>query len=122
MSWSSPPASRRRWLAGAGLLGLPLLLGGCGFRPLYGGAQGSVVAADLAAIKVTAPRTRLGRILENQLIDDLNPSGLAEPKRYWLDVRLERTRKALAIQLDDRTTRYDLTLAAYFWLREGEPP
>lgn len=122
MSWSSlGRSSRRGWLVGTGLLGLPLLLGACGFRPLYGGSDGVEVATDLAAIEVTAPRTRLGRILENQLIDDLNPAGLSVPKRYWLDVRLERTKKALAIQLDDRITRYDLTLAAFFWLREGAP-
>ena len=69
---------RRRWLAGALALTLPTALGGCGFRPLYAGPAGEQVASELAAIDVTAPMTRLGRILENQLIDDLNPAGLVQ--------------------------------------------
>lgn len=124
MSWSSDQGlSRRRWLALAAV-GLPAALPGCNLRPLYGSAGdtgaastvGPDTAAELAAIAVTAPETRLGRILENQLIDDLNPAGLVVPKRYRLDVTLKRTEKALAIQLDDEVTRFDLTLAAFFSL------
>jgi LPS-assembly lipoprotein len=81
-----------------------------------------VVASELAKIDVTAPKTRLGRILENQLIDDLNPAGLVLAKRYRLDVRLRRDKQALAIQLDDNITRFDLTLAAFFTLRNLSAP
>jgi LPS-assembly lipoprotein len=119
--WSSRRAvsiPRRRLLGGL-LLALPAGLGGCGFRPLYAGPSGEHVATELAAIEVVAPKSRLGRILQNQLIDDLNPAGLAMAKRYRLDVRLRRDRRALAIQLDDTITRFDLTLAAFFTLREG---
>jgi len=111
-------AARRRLLvalsAGPGLL----LLGGCGFRPLYAGPEGEAVAEELAAIEVRAPLTRLGRILEQQLHDDLNPAGLRVAQRWRLDLRLQQSRRALAIQLDDSITRYDLTLAAFFTLRE----
>lgn len=122
--WSSDPLwlGRRCWLAGAMALSLPAALGGCGFRPLYAGSAGQVVASELATIDVTAPKTRLGRILENQLIDDLNPAGLVLPKRYRLDVQLERDKRALAIQLDDNITRFDLTLAAFFTLRNLSDP
>ncbi len=106
---------RRSLLLGAALI-LPAGSVGCGFRPLYGGDRGEVAATDLAAITVNAPLTRLGRILENQLIDDLNPAGLTVAKRYRLDLTLERNRKALAIQLDDAVTRFDLTLSAFFAL------
>jgi LPS-assembly lipoprotein len=120
--WSSRPPTlgRRGCLAlGAALL-LPAGLGACGFRPLYGGPRGDAAAAELAAIEVAAPLSRVGRILENQLISDLNPSGLAVAKRYRLDVRLERNKKALAIQLDDTITRFDLTLSAFFTLRPDD--
>ena len=111
---------RRGCLALAAALLLPAGLGACGFRPLYGGPRGEASAAELAAIEVTAPLTRVGRILENQLISDLNPAGLAVPKRYRLDVRLERNKKALAIQFDDTITRFDLTLSAFFTLRPDD--
>ena len=137
MWWSSsaavaagrtPAAARRRLLlalsAGPGLL----LLGGCGFRPLYAGPEGEAVAEELAAVEVRAPLTRLGRILESQLRDDLNPAGLRVARRWRLDLDLRQSRRALAIQLDDSITRYDLTLAAFFTLRKvgevgevGEP-
>jgi|GEM_PF-600237 len=116
--------SRRRLLralsVGPGLL----VLGACGFRPLYAGPEGEAVAEELAAIRVEAPLTRLGRILQNQLIDDLNPAGLQVAPRYRLELDLEQSRQALAIQLDDSITRFDLTLAAFFTLREadGAPP
>lgn len=119
--WSPSPRGldRRRWLASV-VAGLPVALGACNLRPLYGRPDSSetaaATAAELAAIEVRAPRTRLGRILENQLIDDLNPAGVVVPKRYRLDVELRRTEKALAIQLDEQVTRFDLTLAAFFSL------
>jgi len=93
------------------------LIGGCGFRPLYAGPEGEAVAEELAAIEVQAPLTRLGRILEQQLYDDLNPAGLRVARRWRLDLSLQQSRRALAIQLDDSITRYDLTLAAFFTLR-----
>lgn len=128
MWWSEAPeasgrprtAARRRLLVGLSAGPALLLLGGCGFRPLYAGAgvEGQVVAGELAAIQVEAPLTRLGRILQNQLIDDLDPAGLGIPHRYRLDLDLRQSRRALAIQLDDTVTRFDLTLAAFFTLRE----
>jgi LPS-assembly lipoprotein len=125
--WSSSPATsprrapvarRRQLLAALSLAPGLTLLAGCGFRPLYAGPGGEAVAEELAAIEVQAPLTRLGSFLQNQLIDDLNPAGLSTAKRYRLDVRLRRSRQALAIQLDDTITRYDLTLAAFFTLRD----
>lgn len=126
MWWSEKvPSTSRRRILGLPLVLLlapatPLALGACGFRPLYGGVAGKAVAAELAAIQVEAPKTRLGRILENELIDALNPEGRSTPAIYHLDVELQRDKKALAIQLDERVTRYDLTLAAFFTLRPIE--
>jgi LPS-assembly lipoprotein len=126
MWWSSaravtgrpPAAARRRLLVGSAAVPGLLLLAGCGFRPLYAGPQGEAVAEELAAIEVRAPLTRLGRILESQLRDDLNPAGLSVARLWRLDLGLQQSRRALAIQLDDSITRYDLTLAAFFTLRE----
>ncbi len=130
--WSSSPTKaprrapvtrRRQLLAALSLAPGLALLAGCGFRPLYAGPGGEAVAEELAAIEVRAPLTRLGSFLQNRLIDDLNPAGLRLAKRHWLDVRLRQSRQALAIQLDDTITRFDLTLAAFFTLRDiGDAP
>lgn len=119
MSWSRPLSRRECWRLGAAAL-LPLAAGSCGFRPLYGGSVGDEVAAELASIEVVAPDTRIGQILKNRLLDDLNPAGTTVAPRYRLTVQLSRTQTALAIQLDETITRFDLTLAAFFSLRDLE--
>ncbi len=121
--WCSDGATRRR-LAGLLLLGLPLLLSACNLRPLYGGAAGAELDARLAAIAIETPKTRTGWLLREQLERDLRASGRREEPRYLLRVRLERRQRPLAIQLDDSTTRFDLTLAAFFTLldrADGKP-
>ncbi len=115
-----------RWCL-AGLLpalALMLLLGGCNLRPLYSGEAGAALDSELAAITVDTPKTRTGWVLREQLERDLRASGRTAAPRYRLEVRLERRKRPLAIQLDDSTTRFDLTLAAFFTLRdqsEGKP-
>ena len=85
------------------------------------GPAGGKVNAELAAIEVRTPETPIGFALSDSLADELNPAGLSVMPRYDLEISLKRTRTALAIQLDDRITRYDLTLAAFFTLRhKGE--
>lgn len=104
------------WRSTLATLVLALLLAGCGLRPLHMPVEGDAMHAGLAAIEIAAPKSRLGNELLNQLSADLNPDGLSVPSRYRLDISLKRTRTALAIQLDDRVTRYDLSLAAFFSL------
>ncbi len=116
--WSSEDGSRRRFLGRLLLPGLLLSLAGCNLRPLYGGAAGAELDADLSAILVETPKTRTGWLLREQLERDLRASGRRVPPRYLLEIRLERRQRPLAIQLDDSTTRFDLTLAAFFTLRE----
>jgi LPS-assembly lipoprotein len=103
------------------LLALAAALGGCGFRPMYGGAR-SVDDPDirdqLAAIEIRGLDGRLGQILRNELLDQLNPVSTQEPARYFLPVQLRRFTGALGIQLDNTITRYNLILIARFQLRE----
>lgn len=92
-------------------------LAACGFRPLYGGIEGQAINAQLAAIEVDTGRNRLGWVLRDQLLDDLDPDSLSVPSLYVLEIELDRTQRPLAIQLDNTVTRFDLTLAAFFRLR-----
>jgi|DewCreStandDraft_4_1066084.scaffolds.fasta_scaffold00053_206 LPS-assembly lipoprotein len=108
MSWPEP--SRRALLAFFG----SSALSGCTLTPLHGPGLGERVNPALAAIEIDAPHTRLGQILAGELRRELDPAGLAPPPRHTLVVRLEREKSPLAVQLDDVTTRFDLTLAARF--------
>jgi LPS-assembly lipoprotein len=89
----------------------------CNLQPLYGGRAGQQVSRTLATVEIYTPRNRIGQLLRVQLADELNPEGVTSPRQYDLLVRLDRFRDALAIQLDDTVTRYNLTLLATYELR-----
>lgn len=109
---------RRRTL----LSGLGALLGACNFRPLYlaQGPGDATVHAELAAIEIRGLDGRLGYLVRNALLDELNPATADVPPRYVLHVRLRSRATALGIQLDNTITRYNLLLAAAFELRDKE--
>jgi LPS-assembly lipoprotein len=112
MSWSEP-FPRRRLL----LLAAALPLAGCNLRPLHVGARGAALNRDLAAVEVDPADRRLDQTMRNFLIEELNPAGVQLPPEYRLTVVLQRAKNALAIQLDDVATRFDLSLAATFELK-----
>jgi LPS-assembly lipoprotein len=68
---------------------LSLSVAGC-FRPLYGptasgqNLQGMLASIDVAEVAVPPPYERVGHYLRNELIFDLNGSGIPQPKRYKL--------------------------------------
>ncbi len=98
---------------------LGLALAGCGFRPLLYRGNDNDIRGELAAIRITGLGGRLGQQLRNALEDNLNPTALETPARYELAIRLTNTNSALAIQLDNTTTRYNLTLTAAFQLKDS---
>jgi LPS-assembly lipoprotein len=106
---------RRRTL----LVGLGAGLGACGFRPLYLAQRSpeGPVRAELAAIEVQGLGGRLGYLVRDALLDELNPATAAVPPRYVLFVQLNSRADALGIQLDNTITRYNLLLTAAFELR-----
>ena len=111
----APASAARRALLFAATL--PLTLAACNLRPLHGGPAGAGLNRELAAVEVARLDGRLGQTLRNYLIDELNPAGVSAPPAYTLEIALERAQNALAIQLDDVATRYDLSLAATFELK-----
>lgn len=99
------------------LLGIVAWLGGCGFRPLLKQADDSSGVRDqLAAVEVPGLTGRVGFLVRDGLLDELNPTGADVPGRYRLDVQLRRRTSALGIQLDNTITRYNLTVVARFSL------
>jgi LPS-assembly lipoprotein len=109
---------RRRTL----LVGLGAVLGACNFRPLYlaQGTTAAPVQAELEAIEIQGLAGRLGYLVRNALLDELNPATAPVPPRYVLSVQLYSRADALGIQLDATITRYNLLLTAAFQLHAKE--
>lgn len=108
-------SERRRALA---LLVCGLGLPACGFRPLHAPRGGRGGVADLAFVKVESIADRSGQLVRNELLELLNPHGLAVRQVYLLRVLLEETREGLAFQKDDTVTRRNLSLSGEFILRD----
>lgn len=106
MSWS------RR-----GALAALTVLGGCGFRPLYGRGGGSTTIAALAGIDVGAVQAppldaRVAQILRDEIARGLDPTNAGAARRFRLDLTLARTVEELAISSDDTVTRYNVRLSS----------
>lgn len=104
----------------AAIIGLIGGLSACGFRPMMMQTKNEDVRDDLAAVEITGLKGRLGQLLRNSLLDHMNPQSLSVPPRYILVIELNRNTNALAIQLDNTVTRYNLVLTAYIRLLDRE--
>jgi LPS-assembly lipoprotein len=93
------------------------LLGGCGFRPMLKQEEG--VGEELAAVEVPSLTGRVGYLVRDGLLEQLNPTGASVSHRYRLDVSLRRRTSSLGIQLDNTATRYNLLLVARFSLLDN---
>ncbi len=102
-------------------LALAIPVSGCGgFRPLYGEtADSSSVAAELAAVSIAEPDSRLGQLVRNDLISTMRPAGTAGPDRYSLalDIRSQEE-KTIESATADRVLRRTIRLNVAFALHE----
>ena len=107
-------------------LGLALLLGGCGFHPLYavpGSAHGSI-RTNLGSIYIEPIPDRLGYELRNQLIDLLDARADSGGAAYRLHVMLSLKSEAIGVQsqpapgglTQTAITRYNDTLTVEYEL------
>ena len=115
---SSCDGLRRARLAGLGVT-LGIVLGACGFQPLYGQASGSSIATvdDLARVQITPLGERTGQQLHNLLRDRINPRGQPAQPAYVLTVTLDENIRELGVEIDETATRSNLSLRANFELR-----
>ena len=102
------------------VIGLAVMLGACGFRPIYYTPTGETSVQSLTAqIRVAPVPEETGRILVQTLKNTLNPDNLSVPKTYTLDVRLDKILNTDQGILDDNTaTRATMTLRAFYVLRD----
>jgi LPS-assembly lipoprotein len=92
----------------------------CGFQPLYGSAtRNAGVQEKLAQIYVEPINGRTGQILRNELLDLANPGGIPKSPAYRLAIAISVQSEGLAIQSNDTTTRYNLTLNSKFRLTDA---
>lgn len=100
------------------ILAVTLPLAGCGFRPLYGSFGANPGAQRIFASIYVAPieSANNGYELRNALIDILQASQRAEGTVYQLNVELQESRTAVAIQPNAAITRYNYQLDASYTL------
>lgn len=101
---------------------LLVILGACGFEPLYGPQSFNQpeICEELAQIKVERIPDREGQMLRNHLIDILSPCGQPTFPSAILDVQLGITRVDSAVRKDGTAMRYKITLIAYITLKDPE--
>jgi LPS-assembly lipoprotein len=93
---------------------LPLLLAGCGLRPLYSGGGSGEVAQTLRSVEVAPIPGRAGWLVRNALKDRLgSPESGA---RYRLEVELDDDIEGFGLRRDNAITRERRTLRARYRL------
>jgi LPS-assembly lipoprotein len=107
------------WYRFAAAFGALVVVGACGFEPLYGQRGGSSVVSELAATKIDLIEDRIGQQLRNMLVEEITPGGAPQSPRYLLEVKLQENKSTLAIRLDETTSRAVLDLHAKFTLRRA---
>ncbi len=100
------------------------LLGGCGFRPMYGRASGGSAGpaqAGLAQIEVGLMPERSGQLLRLALQERFERAGIATVRRYDLVSSFSISSDAIAIQPDTTVTRVRLVGVASWSLLAQDP-
>jgi len=91
-----------------------LLLGACGFHPMYGKS----LAPQLSSVYVEPIAERDGYELRTSLIDTLRSDGDPAGKSYRLKIMLNESSQGIALQNDASITRYNNRLEARYTLSD----
>lgn len=135
-------ASRDRRVPLALVVAAVLVLGGCGWHPLYerpsadrvsGGAGAALaqisidpVVPDSSIDPLTTGSTdvlydsRAAQLLQNNLKSALNPYGPPSPALYHLAVQLKQQRRAAVSLGNGQATREDLIMTAQYQLNDAK--
>ena len=98
------------------LVGSLAALGGCGFRPLYGGGSGTGAGRLFESVRVEREQGEAGFRLHESLVQRLRPVAGAAP--LVLSTRTRLVRDSLAIEEDDQVTRFNLRVITSYSLRK----
>ena len=111
--------SRRtsRLLAAAALVGAGLLLGACGFKPMYGAsAERAATTAYLRAVQIDHIEERVGQMMRTALKRRFHPTRSNTAYQYSLEVDVSESVSVLAVEKDASTTRANLQLTTQYRL------
>ncbi len=99
------------------VMALPLVLAGCGFKPLYGelGRTGAA-QADLSQIEIEPSRERTGQRLRQILVQNLTPAGEPTRPKYRLVIALSEAQDGVGLRTDYTITRVNYRLKGTFSL------
>ena len=97
----------------AALLAAPLILSGCGLRPLYADGSRGGVANALSGVAVSPIEGQAGWLVRTAIEDRLPPGGA---QRYRLEIRLDDRIEGFGIRGDNAVTRERRTLRARYQL------
>lgn len=108
-------------LAATALMGAPLLLSGCGFKPLYGEEKGGVdVSTELKDVYVANIPERFGQQVRLALQAQMASDGPEDPHKYKLVVQPSINAEAVDIHGDNTTGRTRMIGAAHWVLMTVE--
>lgn len=95
-----------------------LLLGACGFLPLYGNLGAGDIPAEgyLALIDIEQINDRIGQQLRNNLLSRLNPKGPADKPLYVLSIKVTESITSLGVKKSAVVTRGNLRVSANYSL------
>jgi LPS-assembly lipoprotein len=95
-----------------------LVLGGCGFQPLYGGttAGGQRLSEVMAGVDITPIPGRVGQKLRNELIFANTGGSRAAPSRYRLEIAIKESVTDQLVQITGDATGQVFQLDATFQL------
>lgn len=99
------------------LLGIGVLLSGCGFKPLYGNSTNVDVNDELQKIYVPVLSNRYGQLMRQSLQENLAGAGPENPKTYELDVSPGLSEEAIDIHQDNSSGRARMTGNAHWVLK-----
>lgn len=103
------------------LIGVVLLLTGCGFRPLYSEtASNAQTTTSLEKIRVTGASTKADAVFRNFLLDRIAPAGAPDKYEYELGFRLDERQVGSGVRIDASVTRFNLQLTASYQLKDSK--
>jgi len=110
-----------RYLTFPGFLLALLLLGACGFKPMYGeNSADPGLQETFSGIEIAPVPDRIGQVVRNHLLDRINPYGSPSAPDYVLNIQLVQSTEGFGFRSDESVTRESLTLEAAFTLTDSK--
>lgn len=110
-----------------------LLVGACGFEPLYvektsgdglwyyNNKFDTDIVYEMSQVKVEGATDRIGQLVKNELIDNLTPRGVPQHAKYFLKlepIKNKRTEQALRDDITATREKVKYTLKYSLWSKE----